>query len=494
MLKIGWASRDVSTNAPVGIIGQRYERISTGSHDPTTVTALVMEDGKDVVFFVSGDFTSFSDGILNEVRAAVKEKEPAIEAGKIILNATHTHTAPRYHYTSWYDKAPKDRVNIEDPQIYRAFLVENIADAVVEAYQKRAEGSFSYGYSEAPIGYQRRAVFFNDKGANNNFENTFSVNGHGVMYGQTYQDDFSGYEGCLENNVNLLYTFDKEGRLTGAIINVSCPSQCTEHETFTSADYWNEVRAMIREKHGDIFILPQCAAAGDLSPHLLHGKEAFLRKSRMKYGEPEELKVFFQWERYYMRLAIAEKLARAFDECLEWAAEEKITEAPVVHVVKKVPLEIWKITEEEYTKAKENYEELLKVPFAETDNPKEDFKENTAISSNLSRYENVISRYERRIEVDRAEIHVLKIGEVAFTTCPFELFLDYQHRVQARSPFEQTLMVQLAADENDSDGYLTTEKGAANKGYSAIAFSCDISPAGGQTLVEEMVATLNEIK
>lgn len=195
-----------------------------------------------------------------------------------------------------------------------------------------------------------------------------------------------------------------------------------------------------------------------------------------------------------MRLAIAEKLACAFDECLEWSSQEKIAEAPIVHVVKRVPLEIWKITEEEYIKAKKNYEELLKVPFAQTDDPMEDFKENTSISSNLSRYENVISRFERGIETDRAEVHVLKIGEVAFTTCPFELYLDYQHRVQARSPFEQTFMVQLAASDNDAHGYLATEKGVANKGYSAIAYSCDVSPAGGQTLVDEMVATLKELK
>ena len=46
MLNIGWASRDVSTKEPVFISGQHHERISKGSCDPTTITVLVIDDGK----------------------------------------------------------------------------------------------------------------------------------------------------------------------------------------------------------------------------------------------------------------------------------------------------------------------------------------------------------------------------------------------------------------------------------------------------------------
>lgn len=78
MLKIGWASADVSIDAPIGIMGQEYERISKGCFDPTTITVLYLEDGGDYVVFLSGDFTSIEGALLSEVRAAAEKKAARI--------------------------------------------------------------------------------------------------------------------------------------------------------------------------------------------------------------------------------------------------------------------------------------------------------------------------------------------------------------------------------------------------------------------------------
>ena len=88
MLKIGWASADVTTNEPVGILGQAQLRISKGAMDPTTITALYLEDGGDYVTFISGDFTSIDANFYNEFLAAVKERLPEFDGSKIIFNAT----------------------------------------------------------------------------------------------------------------------------------------------------------------------------------------------------------------------------------------------------------------------------------------------------------------------------------------------------------------------------------------------------------------------
>lgn len=496
MLKIGWASRDVSTKEPVGITGQAYERISSGSVDPTTVTVLLMEDGKDQVVFISGDFVSITAQLLKEVKAAVQVKAPEVMVDKILFNATHTHSGPRYQETAGYDYAPKDRVDYYPPNQYRAFLVEQVSDAVAEAFANRKAGSFAYGMSNAAVALHRRATYFNDKGVGNKTGNTFAVNGHGIMYGNTNQEDFAGFEGNVDSTVNLLYTFDEANNLTGAIINIGCPSQCTEHTTFTSADYWNETREKIRAKHGNIYILPQCSAAGDLSPHRLNGKESFLRTARLKYEITEHAEKFTEKyiHEYFNRKYIAEKIAYAFDECLEWAAKEKFSDAPIVHVTKTVPLEAWKVSDAEYEQAKKDYALLKETPFLNTEDPYADFKENTKLSSNLQRCESVIAKYEKNEDFRDTEFHVLKIGELAFTSCPFELYLDFQHRIQARSPFAQTVMVQLCAGVTGTNGYLATKRGQANKGYSAIMYSCSVSPEGGQTLVEETLKELHNIK
>ena len=86
----------------------------------------------------------------------------------------------------------------------------------------------------------------------------------------------------------------------------------------------------------------------------------------------------------------------------------------------------------------------------------------------------------------------MQIGEVAFASNRFELYQDFMHRIQARSPFIQTFVVQLAGF--DGATYLPTERGVANKGYSASLFCNVVGPEGGQQLVEGTLEMLNELK
>ena len=54
------------------------------------------------------------------------------------------------------------------------------------------------------------------------------------------------------------------------IINLACPSQCDEHREEFSADFWHDVREGIARLYGrSVQLLPQCAPAGDASPHLM---------------------------------------------------------------------------------------------------------------------------------------------------------------------------------------------------------------------------------
>ena len=57
-LRIGWASRNISTDKPVDIPGQFHTRVSQGVIDPITVTALVIDNGSDLVVFLSADLVS----------------------------------------------------------------------------------------------------------------------------------------------------------------------------------------------------------------------------------------------------------------------------------------------------------------------------------------------------------------------------------------------------------------------------------------------------
>lgn len=493
MLKFGWSRRDISVEGPVGITGQFDERISRGVYDPNMVTVLVIDDGETVSVMMSGDLVSASDGIIFEIRDAVKAKKPEIPVENILFNATHAHTTPRYMRmgSTGYDKAPHDGVDYIMPETYRAILVERASDAVVEAYEGRSEGSYSYGYGYAVVAHHRRPTYLDDLRLRPDQKGPSSlyVDKYAKMYGSTNDPMFSEYEGNVDSTAYFMFTFDKNENLTGAIINVPCPSQNSEQESLLTADYWAQVRELVKERYGDIFVLSQCACAGDMSPRTLHARAAENRKYALKYEGLDVGNVRSARE-IYNRKEIASRIMDAFDDTYSWAKKEKISEAKLSHVVKAIKLPAWKITDEQYASAISEYEKYKKVEFVSTDDKLDDFKNNTKQSTVLKRYEAIIERYESNREFYEPEIHVISLGDIAFVSSPFELYVAYQHRIQARSPFIQTFAIQLAAS-TDVAGYLCTERAAYNMGYSANIYSCSVSPEGGSVLVEEVLKELN---
>ncbi|MDD5602915.1 MAG: hypothetical protein PHG48_02375 [Eubacteriales bacterium] len=515
-LKIGWATRDISTDKPVNLPGQFAMRISKGISDPIFTTALVLDDGNDIVVFLSADLVVIRSGLLDEVRAAVKERLPDFPADRIIMNATHTHTGASHYKESsifsWEfgsttpgkEEIPDVGVEVASGDEYRHFLAQQAADAVCEAYGGRLEGGIGYGYGYAVVSHSRRVVYFDDlskRGTGVSQVNGYMVDGHAKMYGNTKDDNFSHYEAGADHFLNVMYTFNVDGSLTGAIINVPCPSQNSEHEEMISADYWHDVREAIFARHGNIFILPQCAAAGDLSPRILHYQKAQQRRFVLKYGHimpglSLENTVRGLLERAARR-DIAGRIAEAFDEVLGWAKSDIRTDVRIRHVVRTISLKKRRILDEELKFAEEGLKMLEDRQFkTEGLPPLRLISENSSLVSQRNRFRRIIERYKSQDSEPGLpmELHVVKVGDIAFASNRFELYMDYMHRIQARSPFEQTFVIQLAGVPGDDGGtYLATQRATEGKGYSACMFCNLVSPEGGQELVNETLISLNEI-
>lgn len=503
VIRIGWSSRDVSTDKALNMPGQFYMRIAKGSLDPLTVTCLALESGGEVALLVSGDFIDCRCHLLDEVRQLVSREKEEIPVEKILMNATHTHTGASHLNgigsisITPGEAFPMDGIHIDSAEEYRHELARKIADCVIEAYENRAVGGFAYGYGFAVVGFQRRVAYFDDLSLRPNALNnsTHGVNGKVKMYGNTADDQFSHYEAGADPFVNLLFTFDENDTLTGAIINVPCPSQCSEKEEYYSADYWHQIRERIRAKYGNIFILSQCAAAGDMAPRQLHYKEAKSRRYRLKYGEVDTLAA--NKERFIDRLEIAERVGEAFDEVYSWAKNEIIRSAPLCHRVLNLSLPRRPIAQADYEQAKKGLEEALRTPFLTEGTPEERFQENSKMMSIRGRYRKIIHKYEE-YEADPflpMEAHVITLGPVAFASNQFELFQDFQHRLQARSPFIQTFVIQLAAQpERDNGSYLPTERAVEGRGFGASMYDNLVTPEAGQIIVNETISALLEMK
>jgi len=493
-VKMGWGKRCISIDEPVSIPGQMHMRISEGIMDPLYATALCIDggEGQDVVIMCSMDTIVLRGGIQKQIREAVAARNPQIPVENIILNATHTHTGSILTDTP---ETTPDGKPIYPASKYREFCAAQCADAICEAWDTRKEGGIAYGYGYAVVAHSRRVVYFDDTSLRQG-SSPVAPNGHARMYGNTDDEQFSHYEAGADHFLNAMFTFDAENNLTGMIVNIPCPSQMTEHHIQQSADFWHDIRKAVAEQYGEhIYVLSQCAAAGDLSPRILHYKQAQERRMALKYGKPYGEEDPYKLNKPMTeRWDVAERVITAINEVYGWAKKEIFTDIPVQHTVRTLQLPRRRITDEE----KQWCEETLVKMASELDELKNGTPEE--VRKAVSTYNAVYARNQRAIAKWKLlkeepclpmECHVLRIGDIAFATNRFELYMDFMHRIQARSPFIQTFIVQLAGDEDGS--YLPTQRGVEGKGYSASIFCNYVGPEGGQTLVDETVAILKEM-
>ena len=420
-LHVGWATIDITPERPVALIGQLNKRISQKVRDPLTATALALEvrgEGgpREQAILVSCDLLFIRKSVQDRLKQMLKDRLPDFEAEKLFLNATHTHTGPGFadqDFGVLYDVS-KDEGVMKATE-YADFFVERVARIAAEAWQSRKLSGMSWALGHAVVGWNRRAHYFN---------------GSSVMYGKTNQANFANLEGTEDHGVEMLFLWDQNKAPTGIVVNIACTAQETEGLSEVSADFWHDVRLEIRRRLSrDIFILPQCAAAGDNSPHLLfRAKAEDVMRQRRGLSSRQE---------------IARRIVDAVENCLPLAKQDIQTSTIFKHTVAKTDLPP---------------QEPPTAPFYTTDT------------------------------VVPIEFHVLRLGDVALATNPFELYLDYGLRIKARSPATLTFLVQLSCQ---NCGYLPTQKGVEGGGYSADKFV--VGPKGGQVLVDETVKQLNAL-
>jgi hypothetical protein len=468
-LSIGWGMEDITPRGPVSLYGQYYERMSQYVQSPLKITACALESRdesgkKEQAIMVSMDLIYTLRNVQDALKEIIKDRLPDFDSRKLFLNATHTHSAPYPELNSEFGKT----------------LLEKLVKVVVSAWESRKPAAISQAFGYAVVGHNRRACY-ND--------------GTAEMYGNTDRSDFVGMEGPADPGVDMIFCWDEKKDITGIILNVSCPAQVTESKYYVSADFWSEVRERLQEKFSpDIYILPQCGAAGDLSPRDL--------PAGYKTGEPN------MWEVDGM-IEIGKRLARVVDQAYPEARKAIRAEVIFHHSVKDLLLPTRRVNEKEYKKAAEMVREIRSREPEDPHSPQTAWNrflseiKNKEKSSAFGPWDDKTSDYgwlrpqeiimqqykeqETRTHYP-VELHVMRLGDAAFATNPFELFVDYGFAITGRSKAKQTFIIQFSGD---SGGYLPTQRALDGGGYSAMAN--EIGPPGGKLLVDETVDLINSL-
>ena len=195
------------------------------------------------------------------------------------------------------------------------------------------------------------------------------------------------------------------------------------------------------------------------------------------------------------RYDIAERVIEGLKDIYSWAKKDIQKDVPVRHIAKTLQIHKRTVTKEEADRAITNIEIIRAGMPKEGELPPDEYsKKVTSYNSFIGRNQRALDRYNEEAPDQTMEtvLHTVQVGDIAFATNRFELYMDFMHQIQARSPFIQTFVVELAGAEGGS--YLATNRGVANRGYSASIFCNQASPLGGHEIVENTLEMLNEMK
>jgi hypothetical protein len=170
------------------------------------------------------------------------------------------------------------------------------------------------------------------------------------------------------------------------------------------------------------------------------------------------------------------------DDVLDVARSNIRAELPFQHRVSSVRLPVWQVSDERYAQAVTTYE-AGKDKTDELASP--DYIHWRVSRTMAARYE-----HQKQEPFFQTELHLLRLGDLAVASNPFELYADYGLQIKARSPALQTCVVQLTAD---CAAYLPTERAVLGGGYSARIDDGVVGPAGGKVFVEETTRILREM-
>ena len=489
-IKIGWSEVSiVPEGRKVRLFGQFYERISDVVETPISVTGLAIESGADAAIFVSCDLVSVPHKLLDEVRERLPEDFPK---EKLMINAIHTHTSIGYENSSdtntlnnirrvlqqmlpegyGYKSIVDDKIpNLLEGKEAREFIIDRITKAALAAWENRKEACYATGFGRATVGMCRR-VCYDD--------------GSAKMWGDTNSANFTELEAGNDSGIELLFTYDMNKKLTGVVANVACPAQVLEHQNFISSDYMGKLKRIIREKYGnEVNLLGLISPAGDMCPRdMIRWVDAEIE---LKDPNIERDKIIpRKADPSMFDIKGCEKVAKRIANEVFWAldeVDEYVSEATLVHKNIKLDLPLRRVTPKEY-------EASLAVIKEFASNIKRDI--NFADNAKLQIHSGNVGRYQVQQTTDLVgvEVHVIRLGDIAFATSPFELFLNYGNQIRARSLAKQTFMAQLSCG---SAGYLPTEKAEKGSHYSAFIGSGLVGHEGGNLLVRKTLSEINEM-
>ncbi len=492
-LLIGWAEESLVPEKKTRLAGQFYERISEYVESPITVTAMAVESENQQLILMSADLTLLSTYVLQLAREEFVRICPEVAPEALVVAVTHTHTSLTLPSAPANTSIPTAKEILEEflpadkqykplvttdndvitPEESLDLVVRKIALAAKRAWENRTEAYYANEFGRAAVGMCRRTTY---------------DDGSSQMWGDVNTANFVSMEGGNDSGMELLYTLDKDKKLTGVVANIACPAQILEHRSFISADFWGRTKAILREKLGShIHLLALCGAAGDQCPRDLVRwvqPETPINDPNIKRPYPLKRKADPSMFDLSGCTRVGKRIANEIISVLEEVTDLH-SDGVFYHRSLTLKLPLRKATIAEYDHAVRELEYYAAKIIEKGEFNFEDTARMHIHTGTIRRF-----REQQFTEVYPIECHIIRLGDIAMATNPFELFLDYGNRIKARSFAQQTFIIQLCCG---SGYYLPTEKAEKGGHYSAYISSGNVGHEGGDLLVRQTISEINKL-
>ena len=447
VLRAGAAAVDITPKVfPLNMPGGFSPKMAASAHDPLHARALVFDDGETTVAMVVVDNLGVSPETIDEAKA-IASKATGIPTDRMLLCATHTHSAP----SSNAKDGPAPAV------AYRKQLVQGIAASVIQAH--KALRPAAVGAAKHPLPeevFNRRWFLKLGKMPLNPFGGLDKVK----MNPGRGPEVLDRPAGPTDPDIMILSVQDTRRKPLALLANYALHYVGGVPKDAVSADYFGEfARLMHSRVRGDETFVAMMSngASGDINniPFLV------TRPPRAPY---EQIRI------------VARKAADT-----AWYAYRKIdrhrTDVRLGMVQRDVTLTYRKPTADQVANAKA----VLAV------------KDEAALATLPKRADSYARRTlsaAQRPDTVVVTLQAIRIGDIAVCGIPFEVFVEIGLDLKRRSPFARTMVIGLA---NGRHGYLPTPEQHKLGGYETWLGTSQVQKDASVILTDALLEMLKEL-
>jgi neutral ceramidase len=460
-IHVGVAQAEITPPLGFPMAGYYHERLATATKDPLWAKAVVFQQGDVKAAWVVCDVTGISVDFSHEVRRRTAEKT-GIPYERIVVSATHSHTAPDYTRSLYRYLGPADEIKTDVEKgraAYAGQLIEKTVQAIVDAQKIAGPAVLRSGSAR-----QQKAVSFSRR--------FVMRDGSVKTWVGLKNPDALRTANPIDPEIALLQVQKSDGSTVGMLSNFALHLDTVGGSEW-SADYPFALEQTVRKGLGpDVVSLFGTGCCGDIN-HVDSMATERLKSttigqelgatilgglSNLEAVEAPRLQAHSRVVNLRLQEAPAAVVQEAFELCKAANSGQKVEFFQHVAAYKAVVLD----------------QLLRKQP---TVNSAE------VASLGLSRLWGGIG------ETIPAEVNVFTLGDdVAIVFLPGEVFVELGLAIKEASPFRTTLVVELS--QCVETVYIPTRVGSVGGGYEVT--NSFVERGSGELLVEAAVGLLRE--